>query len=120
MSDLLVRLNAVVEKHKVELASAQEVDASSKIITAAYGQLSKAITDYNDKSKILSSLAQDLAVKSASTQKVYDDFEKKVKELGLTLPNDFLIKKQTLQNFKKMAEKLRLKPLIISASPNSY
>ena len=112
-------MNAI-EKHEVELATAQEVDAESKRMTALYGQLSKAISDYNDKAKIVTSLSQDIVTKSQATFKVFDDFEKKVKEVGLSLPTDFVIKKQSVENLHKMADKLRLKPLILSSSPGAY
>lgn len=118
--NLIIALNAIETKHDVELATAQEVDAESKRMTALYGQLSKAISDYNDKAKMVTTLSQEIAMKSQASFKVFDDFEKKVKEVGLDLPTDFIIKKQSVENLLKMADKLRLKPLTLSSSPGSY
>jgi hypothetical protein len=109
-----------LDSQLVELGSAQEVEAESKRMTAMYGQLSKAISDYNDKAKLVTSLSQEIATKAQASFKTFDDFEKKVKEVGLALPNDFVIKKTTIQNLEKMANKLRLKPLTLSSSPGSY
>ncbi len=119
-NDLIIALNAIEQKHDVELGSAQQVEAESKKMTAMYGQLSKAISDYNDKAKLVTSLSQEIATKSQGSFKTFDDFEKKVKELGLALPNDFVIRKTTIENLKNMADKLKLKPLTLSSSPSSY
>jgi hypothetical protein len=109
-----------LESQLVELGSAQEVDAESKRMTENYAQLAKAIGDYNAKAKIVQDLSRGIRASVKSSFGIFDNFEKKVKELGLELPNDFKIKRKSIENLGKMAEKLSLKPFEVSANPGSY
>ena len=118
-NNLIVALNAI-EKHDLELGTAQEVDAESKRMTDKYSQLAKAIGDYNAKAKIVQDLSRDIRASVKSSFNIFDDFEKKVKEVGLELPNDFKIKRKSIENLSKMAEKLSLRPFEVSANPGSY
>jgi hypothetical protein len=109
-----------LESQLVELGSAQEVEAESKRMTEKYAQLAKAIGDYNAKAKIVQDLSRGIRASVKSSFGIFDNFEKKVKELGLELPNDFKTKRKTIENLSKMAEKLSLKPFEVSANPGSY
>lgn len=109
-----------LESQKVELGSAQEVDAQSKKMTEKFLQLTKAISDYNAKAKIVHEVSRNMRASLQGSFVIFDNFEKKVKELGLELPNDFKIKRRSIELYTKMAEKLSIKPLEISASTGSY
>jgi DNA repair exonuclease SbcCD ATPase subunit len=109
-----------LESQKVELGSAQEVDAESKRMTEKFLQLTKAINDYNAKAKIVQELSRNLRSSIKGSINIFADFEKKVKELGLELPNDFKSKRKSIENLNKMAEKLSLRPFEVSTNPGSY
>lgn len=109
-----------LESQKVELGSAQEVDAESKKMTEKFLQLTKAINDYNAKAKIVQELSRNLRSSIKGSINIFADFEKKVKELGLELPNDFKSKRKSIENLNKMAEKLSLRPFEVSTNPGSY
>ena len=109
-----------LESQKVELGSAQEVDAESKKMTEKFLQLTKAINDYNAKAKIVQELSRNLRSSIKGSINIFADFEKKVKELGLELPNDFKSKRTSIENLNKMAEKLSLRPFEVSTNPGSY
>ena len=109
-----------LESQKVELGSAQEVDAESKKMTEKFLQLTKAINEYNAKAKIVQELSRNLRSSIKGSINIFADFEKKVKELGLELPNDFKSKRTSIENLNKMAEKLSLRPFEVSTNPGSY
>ena len=109
-----------LESQKVELNLATDLENESKKFTAYYSQLIKIIKDYNAKGKEITALSQRMKIEAQGAHKVIANYEAKVKELGLTIPTKVEIQKISIKNFEKMADKLRLKPLILSTSPESY